>query len=114
MRVRRSPVKVVLALVLVWSLFPGTRELTEQVVHLVQNGHLAHLIPNDPDACPVDAEHGCQGPMHLCQCCHSTPLVLTAETHSIAPPVPTVAAVWSSSALHDDCHPDGVFHPPKA
>lgn len=106
--------QIILALALAWSLFPGTRELTEQVVHLVQNGHPAHSIPNDPDACPEDAEHGCQGPMHLCQCCHTVPMVLSAGTLPMTPPKPNPSAAWSSSSLIDDPHLDGVFHPPKA
>jgi len=112
--VRGGTANVVLALTLVWSLFPGTRELTEQVVHLVRNGHLAHSIPNDPDACPTDAEHGCEGPMHLCQCCQTVPLLAPTGLASITKPAPTRTLAGASSALHDDPHLDGVFHPPKA
>ena len=112
--VRRNSARIAVALALGWSLFPGTRELTEQAVHLVRNGHLAHSIPNDPDASPTDAEHGCQGPMHLCQCCHTVPLMIAAAADSITPPKPTPGMAWASIGLHEDPHLDGVFHPPKA
>ena len=105
---------MMVALALTWSLFPGTREMTEQVVHLVQSGHLAHSIPNDPDAGPEDAEHDCQGAMHLCQCCHTAPLVIAAGADSITPPESTPSVAWASSALHDDPRLDRVFRPPKA
>lgn len=59
-----------MALLLAWSLLPGGFELAEQTVHLVSKGHLAHSIPDDPDEPPVDAEHGCQGLMHVCHCYH--------------------------------------------
>ncbi len=106
--------QIIVALALAWSLCPGTHELTEQVVHLVQNGHFAHPIPDDPDSCPTDSEHGCQGPMHLCRCCRTVPLMLAAGALSIAPPVSTLAVAQGLSVRRDDPHLDGVFHPPKA
>lgn len=114
MKVRRSGVQIALTLALAWSLFPGTRELTEQVVHFVRNGHLAHSIPNDPDAAPTDSEHGCQGTMHLCHCCHTVPLLLAMGVRPITPPDNTPRLAWASTPLHDDPQLDGVFHPPKA
>lgn len=114
MIVRCSLAQAAVAVTLAWSLIPGTRELTEQIVHLAANGHLAHSIPNDPDACPPDAEHGCEGPMHVCQCCPNVPLIVATAVGTITPPTRSPWVAWVSSAPHDDPHLDGISHPPKA
>ena len=110
----RTAAQVTFALLLAWSFAPGTRELTEQVVHLVVNGHLAHSVQNDPDACPDDAEHGCQGPMHMCGCCHSTPWLVGTATAAPISASPPSRQIWTIDFFHDDPHLRGVFHPPKA
>lgn len=114
LHVGRNVVRIILALVLAWSLFPGTRELTEQVLHVVRNGHLAHSIPNDPDAAPDDCEHGCQGPMHVCRCCHSVPLLISGGVAPLERAASISEVTWASSAMHGHLHVVGVFHPPRA
>lgn len=102
-----------MALLLAWSFLPGGFELIEQTVHLVSKGHLAHSIPDDPDELPADAEHGCQGLMHVCHCHHGAGQVGPQPPASLAPLPVRLPSMVSVSKRHDDPPVRGVFHPPE-
>jgi hypothetical protein len=105
--------RVLVALLLVWTLVPGSGEATEQVLHLLQNGHLAHSIPDDPDEEPLGTEHGCQGTMHICRCCPSSPASVL-QAGLVFPPATIATPVSLPPAGHGDAHLLNVFHPPRA
>ena len=109
MRVGRS----VIAALLVWALVPGSAEMSEQLVHLLRNGHLAHSIPGDPDEVPPGAEHGCQGAMHLCRCCPSSIASATQFT-LVSPLVALATAMDPLRRSHGDPHLLNVYRPPRA
>lgn len=60
-----------LALILLWTLVPGVGELTENLAHLVAQGHTAHAEPDGDTHAPDGPEHGCSETLHLCSCCVS-------------------------------------------
>lgn len=102
-----------IAALLVWTLFPGSSEASEQIVHLLRNGHLAHSIPADPDESPAGPEHGCQGAMHVCRCCPSSAASVT-QFAFLSPLVVLAPRAERVRVVHTDPHLLHVFHPPRA
>ena len=103
-----------LVLLLGWQMVPGMTEIVENIVHLAQNGHLAHAI-DDAQHAPEGDEHGCSGTFHLCQC-HSSASFLSFSIR-----VDMRELLYYSNALPrltDDLGADGylsaVFRPPIA
>lgn len=104
---------MVIAALLAWTLFPGSGEASEQIVHLLRTGHLAHSIPADPDEAPAGAEHGCQGAMHACRCCPSSAASVT-QFVLLSPLVAFATRPGRVPVAHADPHLLHVFHPPRA
>lgn len=73
---------------LLWVLLPGTWELTENVVHLVQDGHLAHSESSAHPHGQPDPEHGCSGTLHFCSCHAPAPGIETARLPRRPLPLP--------------------------
>ncbi|MCK6507851.1 hypothetical protein L6R53_31540 [Myxococcota bacterium] len=67
--------KVMICVMLVFGLFPGSDELVESVAHLIHDGHLPHSEQHDRvgtfEDCGDSDEHGCTPLAHRCQCCVS-------------------------------------------
>jgi len=68
------------AVLMVYLMTPGAGEITENAIHLVASGHMAHAVDYD-DHEPAGDEHGCSGPYHVCQCHRSADF--TVSTHPI-------------------------------
>ena len=64
-----------LCALLLFGLVPGSRELIENLAHLVHDGHLAHsaahAVAAAEEGCAPDAEHDCTPLAHHCTCCVS-------------------------------------------
>ncbi len=99
-----------LAMVLVFSLTPGTAEAVENVAHLVTEGHLAHAEAHDADHAddhsPEGDEHGCNSVFHLCACHVSASFVLHIQPGF--EPVPTAVKLGTGAHLYEDMDADGV------
>ena len=100
------------ALTLIYVMLPGTSELTENLFHLVANGHLAHAI-DDADHEPKGDEHGCSGPFHVCQCHSSTGFVL-ADASLVLDVPETSQTFWGELSSTADGHLSNLFRPPIA
>ena len=102
-----------LALILLWTLVPGVGEFTENVVHLVAQGHTAHAAPDGDTHAPDGREHGCSGTLHLCSCCVSLSC-LPGQLATQAPDQPhhRLARQHQISLLLGA--PDGIDRPPRA
>ena len=112
-KLRMTKMFSVVAIFVMLQMVPGSGEMFENIVHLVQEGHLAHALP---DAAHQDngPEHGCSGPFHFCHCHTSTVFLLSAtdDLHSVQldndndflPPEDPNAKGYLSD----------IFRPPKA
>jgi hypothetical protein len=78
---------VLLIGLLAMAVVPGFVEATENAVHLVLHGDLAHS--SRPGHLPFDQEHGCAPGCHLCSCCHSPLLEHYGQPALFASRVPT-------------------------
>jgi hypothetical protein len=94
------------ALLLLWALFPGAGEVTENLVHLSLHGHTAHAAGHADDHAKPGAEHGCTGPFHVCSCHTSTPFELTRAAK--LPSLRSTLAELAAPPLHLLARP----HPP--
>ena len=56
------------ALGLLWMIFPGALEATENLAHALRSGHLAHAAESGDSHSDPGPEHGCNGTFHLCSC----------------------------------------------
>lgn len=71
-----------IAMILTVGLMPGAAEAVENSVHLVREGHLAHVSEHNghtSDEAPADDEHGCNSVFHACACHVSTSFIVRAE-----------------------------------
>jgi hypothetical protein len=102
------------AVVLVYLMTPLAGEITENVVHLLAEGHAAHAIEDDAHT-PEGPEHGCSGPFHMCSCHSSAAFTQTASSIHVRAAFPgkTEDGWWYEDAP-SDVHRDGVFRPPIA
>lgn len=99
---------------LVYFMTPGSGELTEDLVHLVTDGHAAHAVDH-ADHPPTGVEHGCSGPYHVCPChgttsfvVHGASVKIEAAKHSVRPTPPFVADLAAEGVVTD------IFRPPTA
>lgn len=101
-----------IAIVLAYSVAPGAGEMTENIVHLLREGHAAHA-PHDAGHAPEGNSHGCSGPFQTCPC-HGTSAFVTDSA-----PIEIEAAHPESQRMQwlvADRQADGVrtsvFRPP--
>lgn len=66
------------ALGLLWMIFPGAMEATENLGHVLRSGHLAHATESGDSHSDPGPEHGCNGTFHLCSCHFTAPGLLAA------------------------------------
>lgn len=104
----------VLALVLAYSITPGSGEITENVAHYLLDGHSAHAAHDSAQA-PHEDAHGCSGPFEHCPC-HGTaafvaerPPVEVGVAHSV-----TQKLHWFVAVHQSDGTQSTVFRPPIA
>jgi hypothetical protein len=103
-----------IALALVYLLIPGTFEATENLVHLVAHGDMAHSADHSAHHEP-DAEHDCSGLFHSCLC-HSSVLVTIAMSGStLAVPPPRAGShLIRNLDRSTSGYPDRLYRPPIA
>jgi hypothetical protein len=102
------------AVVLVYLMTPLAGEITENVVHLLAEGHAAHAIEDDAHA-PDGPEHGCSGPFHMCSCHSSTAFTEPTTAIDIRAAFPGETGVgWWYEDAPSEAHLDGLFRPPIA
>jgi len=101
------------ALGLLWMIFPGAMEATVDVAHAVRSGHLAHAAEDGDSHSDPSPEHGCNGTFHLCSC-HFTQAGLLAA----AGPAPAAADESPMSVDRGiggaSGHKHNVEHPPRS
>ncbi len=101
------------ALALLWILFPGAMEATENLAHLLNSGHLAHAAERGDSHSEPGPEHGCNATLHLCSC-HVAPSGLLARAapapavEHVDPVLMRLAERASSGHLHNIEHPPQV------
>lgn len=59
--------RAVLALLLVFAIFPSSAEIVELAAHMVGHGDDGHA-GDEHDGAAGEDEHGCSGMFHLCAC----------------------------------------------
>ncbi len=102
------------AVLMMYLMTPGSGELTENIVHLVMNGHTAHAL-DDADHQPEDDEHGCSGPYHVCQCHTSTGFLAGVGDVRLGAAFAAGARLsWGAEDAKADGCLAGVFRPPIA
>jgi len=109
----RSGATRLLALALLWMIFPGALEATENIAHALRSGHLAHAAEAGDSHSDPGPEHGCNGTFHLCSC-HPAPVGLLATASPLL-------AVADEDSFFIDRAPDDVSghqhsieHPPRS
>ncbi|MFH2009246.1 MAG: hypothetical protein ABI333_21835 [bacterium] len=109
-----SRFKTLVALVLVFLFVPGTLEATENLLHLVTHGDLAHQVPH-ADHHEPGGEHDCSGLFHSCVC-HSSILVTVSDLGgAVAAPPPHVGRhLIHVSDRTTSGFPDRLYRPPIA
>lgn len=101
-----------IAILLAYSVTPGAGEITENIAHLLRDGHAAHAA-HDAGHAPEGESHGCSGPFQTCPC-HGTSAFVTdsapieievahAEAHLVH---------WFVAGHEADGVPSSVFRPP--
>jgi hypothetical protein len=101
-----------IAVVLIYLMTPSAGEITENLLHLLRTGHTAHAIQDDAHQ-PVDPEHGCSGPFHVCACHSSTAFTLARVTVDVGSPLRNETEVgWRSESTLSEGHLEDVFRPP--
>lgn len=101
------------ALALLWIVFPGAMEATENLAHLLNSGHLAHAAESGDSHSEPGPEHGCNATFHLCSC-HVAPTGVLAAGASTAgidftdPLLAQPAQNVSAPHLHNIEHPPQV------
>jgi len=98
---------------MLWVVFPGAVEATEDFAHLALNGHLAHAVESADSHSVPDPEHGCSGVLHLCSCHLSVAgLMAVPAPTSVAPDQrPLYRGTAESSATG---HQHSLERPPRA
>ena len=100
------------ALTLVFLFVPGAVEATENVVHLVAHGDLAHASHNASHR-ETGSEHDCSGLFHSCVC-HSTILITGPLGGALLPvPPPRTGQLWLTHIDRTASgYPDALYRPP--
>ena len=109
---RRAPSKL-WALILILAMTPGIVELSENMFHLVWQGHTAHEAADGDHHEPTDTEHGCTPGMHFCGC-HSNLVCQASLGPTVNEPsrlyaLNTVSVALTSTGVHLT-----VDRPPRA
>ena len=101
-----------IAILLAYSVTPGAGEITENVAHLLVDGHAAH-VAHEGDHAPSEDTHGCSGPFQTCPC-HGTTAFVTdsAPIEVFDARVETETLQWFVADLEADGVLTGVFRPP--
>ena len=101
------------ALTLLWVIFPGSLEATENLAHILANGHLAHAEEAGDSHSDPGPEHGCNGVFHLCSC-HLTPLGRLTDSQ-LAPTITDEHALpVDRSSDRAFGHQHDIEHPPQS
>jgi len=101
-----------IALALLWIVFPGAMEATENLAHLLNSGHLAHATETGDSHSEPGPEHGCNATFHLCSC-HVAPtgvLAAGAPAAGIEYADPLLAQFEQHASLP---HLHNIEHPPQ-
>ena len=77
------------AILLLFMLVPGANEAVVDLAHLFLAGHTLHASGtedehSEADHSENDAEHGCNGPFHVCSC-HTTQRFAHVSRHVLPP-----------------------------
>lgn len=103
-----------IAILLAYTIAPGAGELTENVAHLVLDGHAAHGRHAAEEA-PSRDTHGCSGPFETCPCHGTTAFVADSGPVEIGVAEYEVETLqWFVANLEADGVLTGVFRPPIA
>jgi len=97
-----------LALFLAGLICPGTGELVVDALHLLETGHTEHAHD-----VPVDAEHGCSGPFHVCGCHSTVPFACEAAPAVAEAPEMSVAFVVTRDPEGSPGHARSLYRPPS-
>jgi hypothetical protein len=97
--------RLLLVLVLIFSVTPMASETVELLVHAIEHGDLAHGGAHEESA---EDEHGCSTLFHMCGCHASAPTVVVqsrawtpaafSHIHRFAPKAPATSAGRGSEA----------------
>ncbi len=102
------------AMLMVYLMTPSAGEFTENLVHLLIEGHTAHAIDDDAHE-PNSPEHGCWGPFHVCSCHASVAFTVPALAVDVGCAVPREAATgWWYEETPAEGHTNSVVRPPIA
>ncbi|MDP2316314.1 MAG: hypothetical protein Q8P41_25675 [Pseudomonadota bacterium] len=80
--------RIFVALVVLFGLFPGGVEIFENLEHVIHDGHLAHAedhLEEEQHGAASD-EHGCTPMMHTCGCHASLSALPGLDALELAPP----------------------------
>ena len=104
----------VLAVVLAFSITPGSFEIVENLAHVLSHGDSAHAEDDGHSERSSSDEHGCSGATHACGCCHSAQYVAVRTAT-----LPAAANLDSPkcdvpSAPVADAPVSRVFRPPRS
>jgi len=101
------------ALSLLWMIFPGGLEATENLAHILVSGHLAHAVETGDAHSDPGPEHGCNAVFHACSCHLTPPGHLTGAE--------AASAMADKDVLFVDRSPSGasghyhdIEHPPRS
>jgi len=109
---RRS--RTIVALLLVFLFVPGTMEVTENLLHLVTHGDLAHHV-QDADHHEPGGEHDCSGIFHSCLCHSSVLVTVSLDGGNFTTPPPHVGRHLNHVLDRTTSgFPDRLYRPPIA
>ncbi|MFQ5526918.1 MAG: hypothetical protein ACE5GX_11750 [Thermoanaerobaculia bacterium] len=101
------------ALALLWIIFPGVMEATENLAHIVRSGHLAHAAEDGDSHSDPGPEHGCNGTFHLCSC-HLTQAGLLAAAGPAAAGADEGLLFVDRGDGAASGHQHNIEHPPRS
>ena len=110
--VKRWPARLV-ALLLLWMIFPGSMEATENLAHILASGHLAHAVETGDTHSDPGPEHGCNGVFHSCSC-HITPPGRLVESQLVAATPDRGLLLVGRSSSAGSGHQHDIEHPPQS
>ena len=102
-----------IALSLLWLIFPCSLEATENLAHILASGHLAHAEETEDTHSEPGPEHGCNGAFHLCSC-HLTPPGRLADSPRTSALVDETALFVDWFASRTSGHEHDIEHPPRS
>jgi hypothetical protein len=103
-----------IAVLLAYAVTLGAGEMTENLAHLVLDGHAANA-PHVAEEGPSKDAHGCSGPFQTCPCHGTTAFVAdSAPVEVSAIELEIEAPQWFIANLQADGVMTGVFRPPIA